>query len=87
MTRDPILYEDGFNLYEYVRSNPVRFVDPDGLGPVTNNSQEDIPYKGERVVIMCLRIYSNQEKPLRLMEFILNEVSSVLKFLIIVVAI
>ena len=34
--RDPMEYIDGMNLYEYVRSNTVRYVDPMGLerGPV-----------------------------------------------------
>ena len=30
LSRDPIGYEGGDNLYEYVDSNPVRYVDPDG---------------------------------------------------------
>ena len=30
LSRDPIGYEGGYNLYEYVESNPVKFVDPDG---------------------------------------------------------
>ena len=30
MTRDPLGYVDGANLYEYVRSNPVYGVDPQG---------------------------------------------------------
>ena len=33
MSRDPIGYEGGYNLYEYVGSNPVGFVDPDGHSP------------------------------------------------------
>jgi RHS repeat-associated protein len=31
MTRDPAGYVDGMHLYEYSRSNPVRFLDPFGL--------------------------------------------------------
>ncbi len=31
MQRDPLGYVDGFNLYEYVRSSPLGFVDPLGL--------------------------------------------------------
>lgn len=33
MTRDPIEYRGGDNLYQYVRGNPVRFGDPSGLRP------------------------------------------------------
>ena len=32
-TRDPILFDGGENLYEYVKGNPVRFVDPLGMEP------------------------------------------------------
>ena len=32
-TRDPIGYMGGVNLYQYVRSNPLRFIDPFGLLP------------------------------------------------------
>jgi len=35
LTHDPLAYVDGMNLYEYVRSNPVVFVDPDGQAVVT----------------------------------------------------
>jgi hypothetical protein len=31
MERDPIRYGDGMNMYQYVASNPVRFVDPSGM--------------------------------------------------------
>jgi RHS repeat-associated protein len=31
ISRDPIAYVDGFNLYEYAASNPGKFVDPFGL--------------------------------------------------------
>jgi RHS repeat-associated protein len=30
--RDPLVYVDGMNLYQYVRSRPTRVTDPDGLG-------------------------------------------------------
>lgn len=30
LQRDPIGYEDGLNLYEYVKSNPLRYTDPYG---------------------------------------------------------
>ena len=33
ISRDPIKYEGGFNLYEYVNGNPMRYVDPSGNGP------------------------------------------------------
>ena len=31
MSRDPIYYEGGDNLYAYVMGNPVRYLDPSGL--------------------------------------------------------
>jgi RHS repeat-associated protein len=31
LTRDPAGYRDGMNLYAYVRNNPLRYTDPDGL--------------------------------------------------------
>jgi len=33
LTHDPIGYDGGVNLFEYVGGNPVRFVDPEGLDP------------------------------------------------------
>jgi hypothetical protein len=33
--RDPIGYEDGFNVYAYVQCSPMRFVDPSGFAIVT----------------------------------------------------
>ena len=32
MQRDPLMYVDGMNLYEYVGSNPLMYFDPMGLG-------------------------------------------------------
>jgi len=34
LSHDPIGYDGGVNLFEYVGGNPVRFVDPSGLGPL-----------------------------------------------------
>lgn len=33
LSRDPIGYEGGTNLYDYVHGNPVKFIDPSGLSP------------------------------------------------------
>ena len=35
MSRDPIGFAGGLNLYEYASSSPVNFVDPLGLNPIT----------------------------------------------------
>ncbi|MBN8549072.1 MAG: RHS repeat-associated core domain-containing protein [Deltaproteobacteria bacterium] len=34
ISRDPIRYEGGVHLYEYVGGRPVRYIDPSGLGPI-----------------------------------------------------
>ena len=43
MSRDPIGYEFGYNLYEYLRSNPSRYLDPSGLGLFDCFTRE-VPY-------------------------------------------
>ena len=48
LSRDPIAYDGGENLYGYVRQNPVGFVDPSGLAPFTNNSPRPVPVKLEK---------------------------------------
>ena len=47
ISRDPIGYEGGENLYEYVEGDPVNFIDITGHVPVKNNSGHSIPYKPE----------------------------------------
>jgi RHS repeat-associated protein len=39
LTRDPIGYGGGVNLYGYVRNNPANFIDADGLNPISLRSQ------------------------------------------------
>ncbi len=40
LTRDPIHYEGGVNLYEYVGSDPVNWVDPSGLNPIEGSAEQ-----------------------------------------------
>ena len=43
LSRDPIAYDGGENLYGYVRQNPVGWVDPSGLDPnETFNSEQEM---------------------------------------------
>lgn len=56
LSRDPIEYDGGDNLYGYVLGNPVGYVDPDGKLPVRNNTGQPLPYKPEsenNVVKIC----------------------------------
>lgn len=39
LQRDPAGYIDGYNLYAYVGNNPLRFLDPSGLGKVDQPQQ------------------------------------------------
>jgi hypothetical protein len=43
ITRDPIGYRGGINLYEYVRDNPLLWIDPAGLVPPSAPSSPTIP--------------------------------------------
>lgn len=47
--KDPIRFTgQSSNLYGYVRSDPVNFIDREGLAPFTNNTGILIPYKPEQ---------------------------------------
>ncbi len=48
-SEDPLGFVDGANRYVYVGNNPVNYVDPFGLSPFVNNSDQPIPYKPESV--------------------------------------
>ncbi len=56
LSSDPIEYEGGENLYEYVGGRQVIGLDPDGLTLVYNRSTKAFPYKPEtRSVIRFCR--------------------------------
>ena len=41
LSHDPLRYIDGLNLYEYVRSNPAKYIDPFGLTVKSNNNPDE----------------------------------------------
>ncbi|MDD2942933.1 MAG: hypothetical protein PHC51_08225 [bacterium] len=51
LSRDPILYDGGDNVYAYVEGNPVGWVDPDGLAPVKNMTDRPIIIGGNKGAI------------------------------------
>lgn len=48
LSRDPIHYSGGENLYSYVAGRPTRYVDPNGFAPLYNGSDRDILVKPEK---------------------------------------
>ncbi len=46
LSRDPIHYSGGVNLYQYVEGNPVKYVDPSGNSPVINLSPRPVVVSG-----------------------------------------
>ncbi len=60
ITKDPIEYEGGINLYEYVGDSPLVFIDPFGEGKVR------LIYKvGENIVKVCTVSYETAVKLLK----------------------
>ena len=56
MSRDPIEYGGGDNMFAYVAGNPVKYHDRSGFVPVKNNSGKDLYYKPENehnVIQVC----------------------------------
>jgi RHS repeat-associated protein len=46
LTRDPISYRGGINLYSYVQNNSTNFIDPLGLEMYSAQQFEKVPFKG-----------------------------------------
>ena len=42
ISRDPIGFEGGINLYQYARNNPLKYRDPDGLRPAESGRNNTI---------------------------------------------
>lgn len=66
LQRDPKGYVDGMGLYEYVRSNPINYVDP--RGTITKSGTAGSPTRGAAVVISSVPvtgppIEQDEEKP------------------------
>lgn len=56
-TPDPIGWRDAASIYIYAVGEPTRFIDPDGLVPLQNDSHIAIPYKpeeGPNPIALCL---------------------------------
>ncbi len=56
VSRDPINYEGGYNLYAYVSNNPVNYHDNTGWIDVKNNTGINLPYKydpSDNIIKIC----------------------------------
>jgi RHS repeat-associated protein len=61
LQRDPIGIAGGANVYEYVRSRPVLYIDPEGLGPIGKKIGGAVGTAGGAIAggLLCLLITKN----------------------------
>jgi RHS repeat-associated protein len=50
LQRDPAGYVDGLNLYAYVRNNPLRYLDPEGLTAVEEKANSNVATSQDQVL-------------------------------------
>ncbi len=65
LTRDPISYSGGINLYAYVQNNPTNFIDPIGFELYSSTQFERVPFSGKDLVDgipeVVVRCYENNK--------------------------